>query len=140
MVGGASGSGRPQPGHSRQCRIFARGRSCFHLLGVTVSAADVRAATDIESALTAFAREPNGGLIVVPSPINLNSRELIIASAARQGLPAIYPFHYYPTSGGLVSYGFDPIEQSGGQRLTLTASCAGQILVNFRCNYRPNTG
>ena len=83
-------------------------------LGLTVTAAGVRAAADIESALTAFALEPNGGLIVMPNPINSTSRELIIALAARLGLPAIYPYPYYPTSGGLVSYGFDQIEQSWG--------------------------
>ena len=109
-------------------------------LGVTVTAADVRAATDIESALTAFAREPNGGLIVVPSPINLNSRELIIASAARQGLPAIYPFHYFPTSGGLVSYGFDPIEQSWGAASyvdrILRGANPGELPVQLPTKYR----
>jgi putative ABC transport system substrate-binding protein len=83
-------------------------------LGGTVAAAGVRTAADIESTLTAFAREPNGGLIVAPSPINSTSRELIIALAARLGLPAIYPYPYYPASGGLVSYGFDQIEQSWG--------------------------
>jgi ABC-type uncharacterized transport system substrate-binding protein len=83
-------------------------------LGVTVTAAGVRAAADIESALTAFAREPNGGLVVAPNPINSTSRELIIASAARLGLPSIYPYRYYPASGGLASYGFDQIEQSWG--------------------------
>jgi putative ABC transport system substrate-binding protein len=83
-------------------------------LGMTVIAAGVRAAADIDSALTAFAREPNGGLIVAPNPVNLINREPIIASAARLGLPAIYPYPYYPRSGGLVSYGFDQIEQSRG--------------------------
>jgi putative tryptophan/tyrosine transport system substrate-binding protein len=83
-------------------------------LGVAVTAIAVRATADIESALTTFAREPNGGLIVAPSPINSTSRELIIASAARLGLPAIYAYPYYPRSGGLVSYGFDQIEQSSG--------------------------
>jgi putative tryptophan/tyrosine transport system substrate-binding protein len=109
-------------------------------LGVTVTAADVRAAADIESALTAFAREPNGGLIVVPNPINLTSRELIIASAARQGLPAIYPFHYYPTSGGLVSYGFDPIEQSSGAASyvdrILRGTNPGELPVQLPTKYR----
>ena len=80
-------------------------------LGMTVTAAGVRDAADIERVLTAFAREPNGGLIVAPNPITLTNRELIIASAARLGLPAIYPFRYFPASGGLVSYGFDLIEQ-----------------------------
>jgi putative ABC transport system substrate-binding protein len=84
------------------------------LLGMTVTAAGVRDAADIESVLTAFGREPNGGLIVVSSPTNLSNRELIIASAARLGLPAIYPYRFYATKGGLASYGFDQLEQSLG--------------------------
>jgi putative tryptophan/tyrosine transport system substrate-binding protein len=83
-------------------------------LGITVTAAGVRSGDDIESTLAAFAREPNGGLIVAPSPINLTNRELIIASAAQLGLPAIYPYSYFTKSGGLASYGFDQIEQSRG--------------------------
>jgi putative tryptophan/tyrosine transport system substrate-binding protein len=83
-------------------------------LGITVTAAGVRSGDDIESTLAAFAREPNGGLIVAPSPINLTNRELIIASAAQLGLPAIYPYSYFTKIGGLASYGFDQIEQSRG--------------------------
>jgi putative ABC transport system substrate-binding protein len=83
-------------------------------VGMTVTAAGVRSAADIESTLTAFGKEPNGGLIVVPSPFNLTNRELIIASAARLGLPAIYPYRYFSKSGGLASYGFDQIEQNKG--------------------------
>jgi putative ABC transport system substrate-binding protein len=79
-----------------------------------VTATVARSGADIEGTLTAFAREPNGGLIVVPSPINLTNRELIIASAARLGLPAIYPYRYFTKSGGLASYGFDQIEQTRG--------------------------
>jgi ABC-type uncharacterized transport system substrate-binding protein len=80
-------------------------------LGMTVTAAGVRDAADIERVLTAFAREPNGGLIVTPSPLTATRRELIIALAASLGLPAIYPFRFYSASGGLVSYGIDQMEQ-----------------------------
>jgi putative ABC transport system substrate-binding protein len=83
-------------------------------VGITVTATGARSGADIESTLTAFAREPNGGLIVAPNPINVTNRELIIASAARLGLPAIYPYRYFTKSGGLVSYGFDQIEQTRG--------------------------
>jgi len=79
-------------------------------LGMTVTAAGVRDAADIERVLTAFAREPNGGLIVAPSPITATRRELLIALAARLGLPAIYSFRFFTTSGGLVSYGIDQME------------------------------
>jgi putative ABC transport system substrate-binding protein len=83
-------------------------------LGVTVTAVGVRDAGDIEPAIKAFAQEPSGGLIVAPSPITTAQRELVVALAARLDLPAIYPFRYFPDSGGLVSYGIDQMEQARG--------------------------
>jgi putative ABC transport system substrate-binding protein len=80
-------------------------------LGMTATGASVRDAADIERVLTAFAREPNGGLIVTPSPLTATRRELIIALTARLGLPAIYPFRFYSISGGLLSYGINQLEQ-----------------------------
>jgi putative ABC transport system substrate-binding protein len=65
---------------------------------------------DIESAVTAFAQEPGGGLIVLPTAINGALRERIISLAARLRLPAIYPFRNYGTDGGLICYGFDTID------------------------------
>ncbi len=82
--------------------------------GMTVISAGVRNAAEIESAITAVAQEPNGGLIIAPSPFNTVHQDLIIALAARLHLPAVYPFRYFATNGGLVSYGFDTIEQHRG--------------------------
>jgi len=65
----------------------------------------VQEATEIESAVRDFAREPDGGLIALPSPITLLSRDQIIALAERSRLPAIYAFRYFPANGGLLSYG-----------------------------------
>jgi putative ABC transport system substrate-binding protein len=79
-------------------------------LGMTATAAGVRDDADIERVLTEFAREPNGGLIVTPSPLTATKREVIIALAARLGLPAIYSFGFFATSGGLLSYGIDQLE------------------------------
>jgi putative ABC transport system substrate-binding protein len=79
-------------------------------LGMTVTGAGVRNPADIELALTEFAHEPNGGLIVTPSPLTATRRKIITALAARMGLPAIYPFSFYVTSGGLISYGIDQTE------------------------------
>ena len=62
-------------------------------------------AGEIERAITAFARSSNGGLIVTGSPLTLFHRDLIITLAARHRLPAVYPFRYFATSGGLISYG-----------------------------------
>ena len=54
----------------------------------------------------------NGGLIVLPGPITINHRELVIALAARHHLPAAYAYRFFVASGGLVSYGADPFDQS----------------------------
>jgi putative tryptophan/tyrosine transport system substrate-binding protein len=83
-------------------------------VGVTVAAAGARDASEIEPVITTFAREPNGGVIVAPSPITTFRREVIITLARQLALPAIYPFRYFPTSGGLVSYGIDQMEQVSG--------------------------
>ncbi|MET0630235.1 MAG: ABC transporter substrate-binding protein [Xanthobacteraceae bacterium] len=66
---------------------------------------------DIERAVAAFAREPDGGLIVVVSSWATVHRDLIIALAAKHRLPAIYPYRYFVAGGGLVSYGPDLIDQ-----------------------------
>jgi putative ABC transport system substrate-binding protein len=89
-------------------------RATSAALDVAVTAAGAHNAGEIESTIKEFAQEPNGGLIVAPSPITTSRRELIIALAARLNLPAIYPFRYFPESGGLVSYGIDQIEQARG--------------------------
>ena len=72
---------------------------------------DVRDPNEIERAITAFARERNGGLIVTASQGSVIHRDLIISLASRYHLPNIQPFRYYPTSGGLASYGPDPIDE-----------------------------
>jgi putative tryptophan/tyrosine transport system substrate-binding protein len=70
----------------------------------------IRQASEIKSLVTNFAKEPNGGLIVLPDASNLTNRELIVAMAAQHRLPAIYPFRFFATTGGLMSYGIDPAE------------------------------
>ena len=67
----------------------------------------VRRPEDIEPAVTGWAREPNGGLIVSPDPTTTAQRNQIIALAARYRLPAIYPYRFFLTGGGLISYGID---------------------------------
>ena len=73
--------------------------------GVRPSAFPVRDAPEIEHAIEAFAREPNGGLIVLPNPITLGYRKLIIALAAKHHLPDVYAYRFHVTDGGLASYG-----------------------------------
>jgi ABC-type uncharacterized transport system substrate-binding protein len=66
----------------------------------------------MEHAVEAFAREPNGGMIVLPDFNTVTLRQTIVALSALHHLPAVYPFRYFATSGGLVSYGIDQIDQS----------------------------
>jgi len=83
-------------------------------LGFTVTAVDVHDGGEIEGAVAKFADQPDGGLIVVPHPRTVANRASIIILAARHRLPAIYPFRYFATEGGLMSYGADQIDQWRG--------------------------
>jgi len=67
-----------------------------------------RDAAEFERAIEEFAREPNGGLIILPSPNTLVHRRAIMALAARRRLPAIYPYGFFAREGGLLSYGIVP--------------------------------
>ena len=78
--------------------------------GVELSPVDLRDATEIERAVTAFARTSSGGLIVTASPAMADHRQLIIALAARNRLPAVYAFRFMVTDGGLISYGPNSID------------------------------
>jgi putative ABC transport system substrate-binding protein len=78
--------------------------------GVELSPFNVRDAAEIERAVTAFARSPNGGLIVPGSGLAAAHRDLIITLAARHKLPAVYFARYFVTDGGLISYGPDTVD------------------------------
>jgi putative ABC transport system substrate-binding protein len=80
-------------------------------LGMDVVPINVRDVPEIERALTAFARSSNGSLIVTPSGFASVNRDLIITLAARHRLPAVYFGRYFVTSGGLISYGNDIVDQ-----------------------------
>jgi putative ABC transport system substrate-binding protein len=79
-------------------------------LGMELRPIDVRDPAEIERGVTAFASEPNGGLIVTASPQAVTHRELIISLATRLRLPNVYPFRYWPADGGLASYGPNAID------------------------------
>ena len=72
---------------------------------------NVRDAGEIERAITAFARSPNGGLIVTGSTLAAVHRDLIVTLAARHKLPAIYFARYFVVGGGLISYGPGLVDQ-----------------------------
>ena len=95
----ASGSGQ-----------FGALQSVAPSLGVELSPVDVGDAGAMERAVVAFARSPNGGLIVTASTLAVIHRELITRLAAEHRLPAVYHSSYYITSGGLISYGPNSID------------------------------
>jgi putative ABC transport system substrate-binding protein len=74
---------------------------------VEVSVAPVHAKDEIEGVIAAQARNSGGGLIVMPDTFAGTNSDLIIALAARYGVPTIYNNPNFPESGGLISYGTD---------------------------------
>ncbi len=80
-------------------------------LGVELRPLGVRDADEIERAITAFARSPNGGLFVTGSTLVVVHRNLIVTLAARHKLPAVYYERGFAAAGGLISYGPDQIDQ-----------------------------
>jgi putative tryptophan/tyrosine transport system substrate-binding protein len=80
-------------------------------LAVQASGAPVQAKDEIEDVIAAQARNPGGGLILMPSPFNVTNLELISALATRYRVPAIAPFRSFADSGGLMTYGSDFTEQ-----------------------------
>jgi putative tryptophan/tyrosine transport system substrate-binding protein len=80
-------------------------------LGVEVSPVGVRDAGEMERAVAAFARSPDGGLIVTGSGQATAHRDLIVTLAARHKLPAVYFERAFAAAGGLISYGTDFVDQ-----------------------------
>jgi putative tryptophan/tyrosine transport system substrate-binding protein len=83
-------------------------------LGVQAAALGVHNAGEIEHGVATFAEQPNGGLIVLANPLTIQNRDLIILLAARYRFPAIYMFRYFATSGGLIAYGTNQLDQWRG--------------------------
>jgi putative ABC transport system substrate-binding protein len=80
-------------------------------LNVQVNAAPVLTRDEIESVIAGQARDPGGGVVVMPSAFSVANRDLIIALTARYGVPAIYFNRLFAESGGLIVYAADFIEQ-----------------------------
>jgi putative ABC transport system substrate-binding protein len=80
-------------------------------IGMELAPIAVRDPDEIEREIAGFAQGANGGLIqVVGTRANIH-RQLVIAQAARHRLPAIYPYRFHVTAGGLISYGPDLASQ-----------------------------
>ena len=83
-------------------------------LGVEAIVAPVHDRSELESVIAAQAREPNSGLVVIPDAFTINHRAEITLLAARHRLPAVYPYRDFTELGGLLSYGFDRLENWRG--------------------------
>jgi putative ABC transport system substrate-binding protein len=79
-------------------------------LAVESMVAAARNATEIEEALAMISGDGESGLVVMPDLFTTSHRELIVRLAAQHQLPAIYPFRYFATEGGLMSYGIDIVD------------------------------
>jgi putative ABC transport system substrate-binding protein len=90
---------------------FAVIQSVASSMGLDVGPVNLREAGEIERGVTAFARAPNGGLVVTASALSLVHSTLILTLAARHKLPAVYPRRSFVAAGGLISYGFDDVDQ-----------------------------
>jgi putative tryptophan/tyrosine transport system substrate-binding protein len=93
-----------------QIGLFGAIQSAAPSFGVELRPLEIRDVDKLESAIAAFAREPDGGLIVTSGSAARVHHKLIIALAARHQLPAVYRWRHFVVSGGLVSYGPDPLE------------------------------
>src|SRR5262249_27433301 len=102
-------------------------------LAIKITAASVREPTDIETILSEFAREPGGGLIVIPDSFTIEHRRRIISVAEQKQLPAIYPYRYVGPEVGLVSYGYDQFEHD-----PTSAEYSGRILKGERTRMPPD--
>jgi putative tryptophan/tyrosine transport system substrate-binding protein len=97
------------------------------LLSVQPIRAHVYTPADIDNVLDALAREPNGGLLVLPDTFTTVHRDKIVALADHHRLPAVYPLRFFATGGGLIAYGADLVEL-----LRLSASYVDRILRGAR--------
>jgi putative tryptophan/tyrosine transport system substrate-binding protein len=91
--------------------MWAAIQSASPSVAIEVSPINMTDAGEIERAVAAFARGPNGGVIAPGSALTVIHRDLIIALAARYKLPAVYYEEYYAAAGGLISYGVDIVDQ-----------------------------
>lgn len=81
---------------------------------------------EIEDAVTSVGRQPGGGLIVMTDAFTSVHRKTIINLAARLSVPAMYPYRYYVSDGGLISYGIDQVDQIRGAAIYVDRILKGE--------------
>jgi len=79
-------------------------------LGLQLTVAPVNDTAEIERTIETFARTSESSLLVMPDPLTITNRDLIVALTARYHLPAAYPYRLFVASGGLLSYGIDRVD------------------------------
>jgi putative ABC transport system substrate-binding protein len=102
-------------------------------LGVAVSAANVRGVAEVERALSELATEPNGGIVLVPNPVNRDHRETIAQALLRHQLPSVSAFRYMAAAGGSPPMESIPSASTSRPPPTLIASCAASVPASFPC-------
>jgi len=86
-------------------------------LGMTMTAINIQG--ELERAITAYAVQPDRGLLVFPHPRTIANRQVINSLAVRHRTPAVYPYRYFARDGGLITYGPDQFDQWRGAAIYL---------------------
>jgi putative ABC transport system substrate-binding protein len=102
------------PGTAPHTVFLNAARAAATALGVTVTAKAVSDAGELERAIVDLAEKPGMGLIVFPHPLTISNRALIHSLALRHRIPTIYPYKYFASDGGFLSYGPDQVQQWRG--------------------------
>ena len=121
------------PGYWRSIETVAKSRNVIPI------SLPVRDIGNILDAVDAFAREPNGGLVLPIDLTTIVNRDLIVALAARHRLPALYSFRSDVASGGLMSYGPDTTVFLFARPPTSTAFSKARRPPICQCRHRPSS-
>ena len=108
-------------------------------LGVELTKINARDPGEIETAIPVFSRDTNGGLNVTVSQSTLINHDRIISIATRYRLPNVYAYPYYPRSGGLASYGPDPIDEHRRSAAYVDRILKGEKPPSYQCKHLQNT-
>jgi putative ABC transport system substrate-binding protein len=84
------------------------------LSDIELTAIDPRESARMKTALEAFARERNGGVIITASSATTIHRDVLLSLALQLRLPTVSPFGFFARHGGLASYG--PAANEGYER------------------------
>jgi putative ABC transport system substrate-binding protein len=98
------------PGNANWTGYLPTIQSGARSLGVNLSATPVNTPKETAQRIEAFAAEPGGGMIVLPSGLTIANREEITALCLQRRLPAVYAYSFFASSGGLASYGSDTVD------------------------------